>query len=82
EEAIVAEKVLKKNGNIYFQPMIQIVHKRAKTPRSDTSRIGILKNHFRQRQYFLKTYRDYGAFKMSIIKLMHKLRLLFEGIRI
>jgi len=82
EEAIVAEQVLKKGGKIYFQPLTQILHKRAKSPRSDTSKIGILKNHFRQRQYFLKTYRDYGLFKMSLIKLMHKLRLLLESTRV
>jgi hypothetical protein len=82
EEAIVAEQVLKKGGKIYFQPLTQIIHKRARSPRSDTSKIGILKNHFKQRQYFLKTYRDYGLFKISLIKLMHKLRLLFESARV
>jgi len=82
EEAIIAEKVLKRGGKIYFQPLTQIVHKKAQSPRSDKSKIGILKNHFKQRQYFLKTYRDYGLFKISIIKLMHKLRLLFESVKV
>ncbi|MEW6053102.1 MAG: glycosyltransferase family 2 protein [Nitrospirota bacterium] len=81
EEAIVAEKVLKNKGTIYFQPLTQIIHKRAQSPRKDKSRIGILKNHYRQRQYFLKTYRDYGFFKIGLIKLMHNLRLLFERVR-
>jgi GT2 family glycosyltransferase len=81
EEAIIAERVLKKGGKIYFQPLTKIIHKRARSPRSDKSKIGILKNHFKQRRYFLETYREYGPYKMALIKMMHNLRLLLEHIR-
>jgi hypothetical protein len=78
EESIIAEQVIKKDGKVYFQPLTEIIHKKMQSPRSDKSRFGILKNHFKQRRYFLKTYRGYGLFKMTLIELTHNLRLCFE----
>lgn len=81
EEAIVAEKVLTKDKKIFFQPLTVLIHKKARSPRPKNSRIAILRNHFKQRQYFLKTYRRYGKLKMAPIRAIHATRLLFEVLK-
>lgn len=78
EEAIVAEKVLAHDKRIFFQPLTLLIHKKARSPRPKNSRIAILRNHFKQRQYFLRTYRKYGKLKMIPIKIMHGTRLFIE----
>lgn len=81
EEAIIAEQVLTLGGKIFYQPLTVLIHKRARSPRKDKSKIDILRNHFRQREYFLKTYKGYGHIRMSLIKFTHRARLFFERIR-
>jgi hypothetical protein len=81
EEAILSEQVLSKGGRIYFQPLTTLIHKKARSPRSDSSKIGILTNYYKQREYFLRNYRNYGFIKMSLIRLLHKLRLTIERLK-
>lgn len=76
EEAIISEKIKQKGGNIIFQPLTTLIHKKAQSPRLKSDRYSILENHFKQREYFYKTYRNYGFVKIGLIKLITRLRLL------
>lgn len=75
EEAIVSEKVKIKGGKVMFQPLTTLIHKKAQSPRPQEDKYNILKNHYKQREYFNRTYRDYGSFKMGLIKIMTNFRL-------
>lgn len=81
EEAIISEKISKIGGNIVFQPLTTLIHKKAQSPRPKMDRYNILKNHYKQRDYFYREYRNYGLVKMTMIRLMTKLRLIIEKIR-
>ncbi|MFC1831333.1 glycosyltransferase family 2 protein [Thermodesulfobacteriota bacterium] len=81
EEAIVAEKVLTEGKKIYYQPLTTLIHKKAQSPRPKNTRTSILRNHFKQRRYFLSTYRKYGKLKILPIRIMHEVRLLIERIK-
>ena len=76
EEAIISEKIKKKGGEIVFQPITTMIHKKAQSPRPKSDRYSILKNHYKQREYFNRTYRNYGPIKMGLIKLITNLRLI------
>ena len=81
EEAILAEKIKKKKGKIIFQPLTILIHKKAQSPRPKSDRYNILKNHYQQREYFYKKYKQYGSIKMGIIKVMTQIRLLLTKIK-
>ena len=81
EEAIISEKIKKKGGEIVFQPITTLIHKKAQSPRPKSDRYNILKNHYMQRDYFYRKYRNYGMLKITMIRLMTKLRLIIEKIR-
>ncbi len=81
EESAIAEQVLMQGGKIFYQPLTTVIHKKARSPRQKKRGIEILRNHFNQRAYFLRTYRKYGPMKMFLIRIVHKLRLAFEPLR-
>jgi GT2 family glycosyltransferase len=76
EEAILSEKIKNKDGKIIFQPLTTLIHKKAKTPRPKSDKYSILKNHYKQRDYFNRNYRNYSALQLSLIGLMNKIRLI------
>ena len=81
EEAVIAEQVIARREKIYFQPQTLLLHKKAQSPRPNSSRKLILRNHFKQREYFLRTYRKYGSLKMILVRLTHRVRLIVEDLR-
>jgi GT2 family glycosyltransferase len=81
EEAILSEKIKIKQGKIVFQPLTTLVHKKARSPRPKSDRYNILKNHYKQREYFYKKYKKYGFFKLSIIKAIVGIRLFITKIK-
>jgi GT2 family glycosyltransferase len=81
EEAIISEKIKKKGGEVVFQSITTLIHKKAQSPRPKSDRYNILKNHYKQRDYFYREHRSYGTLKMKIIKLMTVIRLTLEKLR-
>lgn len=76
EEAILSEKIKNKKGKIIFQPLTTLIHKKAQAPRPKSDKYSILKNHYKQRDYFNRNYRNYNALQLSLIGLMNKFRLI------
>lgn len=81
EEAILSEKIKAKKGKIVFQPLTTLIHKKAQSPRPKSDRYNILKNHYKQREYFNRTYRHYGPVKMGLIQFITFIRLLLTKIK-
>lgn len=81
EEAIISEKIKSKGGDVIFQPLTTLIHKKAQSPRPKSDKYNILKNHYSQREYFNRTYRNYGKIRMGVIKVTSILRLLITRIR-
>ncbi len=76
EEPILGEKVLSRGGKIVYLPTTVLIHMKASAPREMSRRADILRNHFKQRNYYYRAYRGYGAIRMAILGLGQKLRLL------
>ena len=76
EEAILGEKVFTLGGKVMYLPTTVLIHVKASAPRIQTSKKDILKNHFKQRNYYYRTYRNYGFLRMGILRLGQKIRLL------
>ena len=81
EEAILSEKIKAKGGKIMFTPLTTLIHKKAASPRPKSDKVSILRNHYKQREYFYKTYKKYGPLKMNIIRLMVSIRILITKIK-
>lgn len=75
EEAIVAEKIKKKNGKTIFQPLTTLIHKKAQSPRPKSDKYNIMKNHYKQRTYYYKEYKNYSSFQIRAITLIFAMRL-------
>lgn len=76
EEAIISEKIKQKKGIIVFQPLTILIHKKAQSPRPKSDKYYILKEHYKQREYFNRTYRHYNPIEMGLIKFSTNLRLI------
>jgi len=81
EEAIISEKVKIRKGKVVFQPLTTLIHKKAQSPRPKVDRFNILQNHYRQREYFNRTYKGYGDGKIIIINFFNQIRLLLTKIK-
>lgn len=75
EEAILAEKVIRSNGKILFQPITTLIHKKAQSPRPRSDKYSIMKNHYKQRLYFYVEYKRYNRLQMVMVRAVFKLRL-------
>jgi hypothetical protein len=76
EEAILGEKVFTIGGKVMYLPTTVLVHVKASSPRAQKSKEDILKNHFKQRNYYYRSYRNYGFLQMGILRLGQQIRLL------
>jgi GT2 family glycosyltransferase len=76
EEPILGEKVLKAGGKIMYLPTSVLLHVKASAPRPKSKRADILSNHFRQRNYYYRTYRGFSGWQMAVLRLGQALRLL------
>ncbi len=56
EEAILGEKVFNHGGKVMYLPTTVLIHVKASAPRAQKSREDILRNHFKQRNYYYRTY--------------------------
>src|SRR5690606_4986363 len=74
EEPILGEKVLKLGGKIVYLPTTVLLHVKASSPRPRSGRIDVLKNHFRQRNYYYRAYRSYSGWQMALLKLAQAAR--------
>lgn len=80
EEAILGEKVLQKGGKIMYLPTTVVLHAKASAPRPKSKKADILANHYRQRNYYYRTYRHYGGWRMALLRAGQALRLLLSRI--
>jgi GT2 family glycosyltransferase len=80
EEAALAEAVRKSGKKVFFQPLTLLLHKKAASPR-DQNWYAIKKNAIKQREFFLKEYKDYSGLKLGLIKLSNRLRLLLSKLQ-
>lgn len=76
EEPILGEKVLQKGGMIMYLSTTVVLHVKASAPRPKSHKVDILANHFRQRNYYYRTYRSYGPCRMALLRAGQYLRLL------
>lgn len=76
EEPILGEKVLKAGGKIMYLPTTVLLHIKASAPRPKSKKVDILSNHFRQRNYYYRTYRGFSGWQMALLRLGQALRLL------
>lgn len=74
EEAILGEKVLARGGKTMYLPTTVVLHAKASAPRESTKKADILRNHFRQRNYYYRTYRGYKGMKLVLLKIGQALR--------
>jgi GT2 family glycosyltransferase len=74
EEAILGEKIRSRSGKVYYLPTTVLVHVKASAPRKQSTKIAVLHNHFAQRNYYYRSYRNYGACKLFILSIGQKLR--------
>lgn len=79
EEAILGEKVYRCKGKVMYLPTTVLIHIKASAPREKNRKIDILRNHFNQRNYYYRTYRDYSPAQISLIGWGQKLRLLLAS---
>lgn len=75
EEAILAEKILQRGGKTIYLPTTVMLHIKASAPRLKNRRADILANHFKQRNYFYRTYKHYGPVKLMCLKVAQQLRI-------
>lgn len=80
EEPILGEKVLKAGGKIMYLPTTVLLHVKASAPRPKSRKVDILSNHFRQRNYYYRTYRGYAGWKMGLLRAGQALRLMMARI--
>ncbi len=80
EEAILGEKVLRAGGKIMYLPTTVLLHVKASAPRPKSKKVDILSNHFRQRNYYYRTYRGYGGWQMALLRAGQALRLMLARI--
>jgi GT2 family glycosyltransferase len=76
EEAILGEKVLASGGKVMYLPTTVIIHVKASAPRESRRAVDILRNHFKQRNYYYRAYRGYGRARMTVLGVGQRLRLL------
>lgn len=81
EEAILGEKVLQAGGKIMYLPTTVILHIKASAPRPKSKKVDILANHFRQRNYYYRTYRGFAGWQMVVLRLGQAVRLLMARVR-
>lgn len=79
EEPILSEKVRARGGKVIYLPTSVLVHIKGSAPRESSRRKHILINHFSNRNYYYRTYRNYGPIRMSILAMGQNLRLLLAG---
>ncbi|MCU4653755.1 hypothetical protein N8I71_13000 [Roseibacterium sp. SDUM158016] len=75
EEAILGEKVLKAGGKIMYLPTTVLLHVKASAPRPKSKKAEILSNHFRQRNYYYRTYRGITGWRMALLRAGQLLRI-------
>lgn len=80
EEAILGEKVLKASGKVMYLPTTVLLHVKASAPRPKSNKVDILSNHFRQRNYYYRTYRGFSGWQMALLRIGQKLRLMLAKI--
>ena len=80
EEAILGEKVLQAGGKIMYLPTTVLLHVKASAPRPKSKKVDILANHFRQRNYYYRSYRGFSGWKMAVLRAGQALRLLMARI--
>ena len=80
EEPILGEKILLKGGKVMYLPTTVLLHVKASAPRPKSKKADILANHFKQRNYYYRTYRYYSAWQMVVLKTGQSLRLLLARI--
>jgi GT2 family glycosyltransferase len=80
EEAILGEKVLKAGGKTMYLPTTVLLHIKASAPRPKSKKVDILSNHFRQRNYYYRTYRGFSGWQMAVLRVGQALRLLMSRI--
>jgi GT2 family glycosyltransferase len=76
EEPILGEKVLKAGGKIMYLPTTVLLHVKASAPRPKLKRAEILSNHFRQRNYYYRTYRGFAGWQMALLRAGQAVRLI------
>lgn len=80
EESILGEKVLKAGGKIMYLPTTVLLHIKASAPRPKSKKADILSNHFRQRNYYYRTYRGFLGWQMAVLRVGQLLRLMMARI--
>jgi len=75
EEAILAEKIVRQGALTVFLPTTVMLHIKASAPRDKNRRSDILRNHFKQRNYFYRAYKNYGAGRLAFLKAGQTLRI-------
>lgn len=80
EEPILGEKVLKAGGKIMYLPTTVLLHVKASAPRPKSKKVDILSNHFRQRNYYYRTYRGFAGWQMALLRAGQALRLMIARI--
>lgn len=80
EEPILGEKVLKAGGKIMYLPTTVVLHIKASAPRPKSKKVDILSNHFRQRNYYYRTYRGFSCWQMGVLRAGQALRLMMARI--
>lgn len=80
EEAILGEKVLQAGGKIMYLPTTVVLHVKASAPRPKSKKIDILSHHFRQRNYYYRTYRGFAGWQMVVLRIGQWLRLMMSRI--
>lgn len=81
EEAILAEKIRARGGKVMYLPTTVLIHVKASAPREAKRRVDILRNHYKQRNYFYRVYRGYNAWQMALLIAGQKLRLLIARVK-
>ena len=81
EEPILGEKVLKADGKIMYLPTTVLLHVKASAPRPKYKKVEILSNHFRQRNYYYRTYRNFVGWQMALLRVGQMVRLIIARIR-
>lgn len=76
EEPILGEKILKRGGKVMYLPTTVLLHVKASAPRAKSRKVDILRNHFKQRNYYYRQYRGFGPLKMGLLKAGQALRLI------
>lgn len=75
EEPILSDKVLKRGGKVMYLPTTVLVHVKSSSPRPTTKKVELLDNHFTQRNYYHRTYRGYGAWRLRVLRVGQRIRM-------